>query len=82
MKEIKELEEALKETVKLLELSSLVSLALSYYHIDTDEAGLHQADIARQHLNLKGDGWELQIVSTKEAIYHKGYFPKVIWEAE
>ena len=36
-----------KKILQYLDLSSLVTLACTFFHLTTDEAGLHQAEIAR-----------------------------------
>jgi len=82
---IKELEEAEKKVVKILsEIVSLVQTGTMLHHHFGKGLGDTKtiAEYARQILNLKGDGWHWAILSDKKAIYHKGYFPVVIWEAE
>lgn len=45
-----------EQILHYLELSTLVTLANNFYHITTEEAGLHQLEIARDIAALKQTG--------------------------
>ena len=93
MKEIKELEEATKKTVKILdEIVGLVQTRTMHFHFFGKglEGTKTTTEYARQILNLRGDGWKIAIIGDIKSTYHSDTtdkalkFPsrQVIWEAE
>ena len=59
-----------REILGYLELSSSVTLACTFSHITTDEAGLHQAEIARDIAHIKWDAFEAMKEALQSVVDH------------